>query len=228
MKKQKDVPKPAVMPLEDRETWREQLNLSNFVNTYYQYRDVESLKTGRRLLIIGLGQGLDTQLFRWRGYDVVTYDIDEAFRPDVVGSVHDLSAFADRQFDVAIASHVIEHVAVPYLDRALGEIARVADHALIYLPIGGRPVHFRFTPYILTPGNFNVVFDVRNVFSRPDGVTPKYHLGQHFWEIGRHGWSKRAVRRRLRQHFDIVNEYRNYDMVGSYNFVLRSKRPRPA
>src|ERR1043166_9541771 len=121
-----DVPGPGVMKGPGRESWRRQLNLSNFVNTYYQFRDVEALNAGRRLLIIGVGQGLDTQVFRWRGYDVLTFDIDEALGPDVVGSVHDLAMFEDDRFDVAIASHVVEHIAVPHLDKALSELARVA------------------------------------------------------------------------------------------------------
>src|SRR6266540_4133711 len=104
MSREADVPVPTVMPLPDREAWHQQLNLSNFINSYYQYRDVESLHPGRRMLIIGPGQGLDTQVFKWRGYDVVTLDIDETFSPDVVGSVHDLSMFPARRFDVAIAS----------------------------------------------------------------------------------------------------------------------------
>jgi hypothetical protein len=31
---------PSVMAI-DREIWKEQLHLSNFVNTYYQYRDLK-------------------------------------------------------------------------------------------------------------------------------------------------------------------------------------------
>jgi SAM-dependent methyltransferase len=221
--KQPDIPAPAVMPLADREAWHKQLSLSNFVNSFYQLRDVESLDAGRRMLIIGPGQGLDTQIFRWRGYEVTTFDIDEAFGPDVVGSVHDLSMFGNGQFDVAVASHVVEHVAPALLDTALSEIARVAGHALIYLPVAGRPVHLRFVPHI-TPIDASVVIDVFNFLDAPDGVTPKYCEGQHFWEIGRRGWSRRAVRARLSVHFDVVREYRNYDWVGSYNFVLRSKK----
>src|SRR6266540_1385881 len=225
MSREADVPVPTVMPLPDREAWHQQLNLSNFVNSYYQYRDVESLNTaGRRMLIIGPGQGLDTQVFKWRGYDVVTLDIDERFSPDVVGSVHDLSMFESGRFDVAIASHVVEHVAEPYLDKALSEIARVADHALIYLPLAGRAFHLRLIPGI-TALDASLLFYYRfNPFERPDGTTPKYSEGQHFWEIGLRGWRRRDVRRRLSRHFEIVNEYRNRDWLGSYNFVLRSKR----
>jgi predicted SAM-dependent methyltransferase len=210
------------MPV-DRELWRRQLNLSNFVNTWCQYRDLQSLNCGRRLLIVGPGQGLDTAVLRWAGYEIVTFDIDETFSPDVIGSVHDLSQFSDRQFDVAIASHVLEHLAEPYLDPALSEIARVAKAALVYLPIAGRHASLRFAPGV-TALDLSFTFDMFNYFERPDGRTPRYCDRQHFWEVGLRGWRVRDVVRRLESHFQVVNRYRNRDWNVSYNFVLRSKR----
>src|SRR5262245_30743609 len=104
MKKQ-DIPAPTVMPI-DREQWATQLNLSNFVNTYYQYRDLQRCDACSKILIIGPGQGLDTVVLKWRGYKVTTIDIDGNFAPDYLGSVHNMHKFADGQFDVVIASHV--------------------------------------------------------------------------------------------------------------------------
>ena len=59
-------PRPEVMPL-DREAWFRELHLSNFVNSYYQFRDLQSLREVRSVLVIGPGQGLDTAVLRWRG-----------------------------------------------------------------------------------------------------------------------------------------------------------------
>jgi SAM-dependent methyltransferase len=218
----RSVPAPAVMPI-DRETWAKVLSLSNFINSYYQYRDLQSLERVRRVLVIGPGQGLDTSVFRWRGYDVTTLDIDATFHPDFVGSVHDMSMFADGQFDVVTASHVIEHQAEPYLDSSLREIARVGRHALIYLPVAGRHAQLRLTPGVLGI-DWSVIFDIFNYFHRPDGVTPRYCLQQHFWEIGMRGWRVKDVAHRLECHFEIMKHYRNCDWTVSYNFVLRSKR----
>ena len=198
------------------------MNLSNFVNTYYQYRDVESLNCNKRLLIVGPGQGLDRQFFQWAHYDVVSFDIDAAFEPDHIGSVHDLSIFRDGQFDVAIASHVLEHMAVPYLDSALTELARVARYVLIYLPVGGRFLHCRLVPPC-SSYRLSVVIDFINPFDRSDGVTPRYCAQQHFWELGRPGFSVRAMRRRFSSHFEVLQSYRNHDWPQSHNFVLRSK-----
>lgn len=219
---ERTVPGPAPMPL-DRERWRSELNLSNFVNTYYQYRDLQRLPGCRSVLIAGPGQGLDTQVLRWRGYDVTTFDIDETFQPDHVGSVHDLSIFADARFDAVIASHVLEHMAVPYLEPALRELARVARFSLVYLPVHGRHVQTRFVPGI-RGWDFSFVIDLFNPLRKPDGVTARYMQGQHFWEMGMRGFRLKDMLRRFESHFEILSSYRNRDWLPSHNFVLASRR----
>jgi hypothetical protein len=216
------VPAPTVMPV-DREQWAKQLNLSNFVNSYYQYRDLQTLSGIRRILVVGPGQGLDTQVFRWRGYEVTTLDIDDTFHPDVTASVHDMHMFEDGQFDVVIASHVIEHQAEPYLDSSLAEIARVGRYALIYLPVAGRHFQIRFMPGVLSVDK-SILFDVFNWFHKPDGVTARYCEKQHFWEIGMRGWKVKDVLRRFDSQFHVLSVYRNVDWTPSQNFVLCSKR----
>lgn len=216
------VPEPAVMPV-DRDAWAKQLDLCNFVNSYYQYRDLLRCGPCHSVLLIGPGQGLDTVVLRWRGYEVTTFDIDTTFAPDVVGSVHAMPQFADGQFDAVIASHVLEHLAEPYLDQALEELARVARHAIVYLPLTGRTLHARFTPGFKGL-DFSLLVNYYNYFHRPSGVTARYCQGQHFWEIGMRGYRVRDILRRMHQRFDILEAYRNRDWPGSMNFVLRSRQ----
>ena len=217
-----DAPPPACMPV-NRDQWAQELSLSNFVNSYYQYRDLQRLKDCRKLLIVGPGQGLDTCVLKWRGYEVQTFDIDETFKPDHIGSVHDLSRFADAAFDAVIASHVLEHLALPYLDRCLSELARVARYSLIYLPVHGRHAQLRMTPGF---GGFDWSFiaDIFNWFEKPDGMTPRYMSGQHYWEVGMREFRIRDLVRRFSVHFEILDTYRNRDWLPSQNFVLKSKR----
>ncbi|MHB1240540.1 MAG: class I SAM-dependent methyltransferase [Gammaproteobacteria bacterium] len=215
------VPPPAVMPV-DSEKWASELPLSAFVNAHYQYRDLQTLGPCHEVLVVGPGQGLVPALLRWRGYTVTTLDIDPALNPDHVGSVHDMAMFGDRQFDVVIASHVLEHFAVPYLDRALAEIARVGRHALIYLPVRGRHVSLRFIPDVRNL-DFSLVTDLYNYLERPDGVTARYMEGQHFWEVGMRGFRVRDLLGRLKRKFEVLSHYRNRDWLPSYNFVLRSR-----
>jgi hypothetical protein len=219
-----DIPPPDVMPV-DRDAWAGQLNLSNFINTYYQYRDLQSCGDVRSVLIVGPGQGLDTQVLKWRGYEVITFDIDATFHPDVMGSVHDMHMFPDGRFDAVIASHVLEHLAVPYLDRSLQELARVGNHALVYLPVAGRHVQARILPGFKGI-DLTWIVDLYNYFHRPDGVTPRYCGGQHFWEVGMRGFRVGDLVRRMSQWFEVIAAYRNRDWNPSRNFVLKSRRSR--
>lgn len=212
-------PVPSPMPI-DREEWGKQLNLSNFVNTYYQYRDLQLFKACGRVLIIGPGQGLDAIILKWRGYEVRTFDIDETFSPDFTGSVHDLSFFSDREFDVVIVSHVLEHLPELYLDVALKEISRVGKYALVYLPVHGKHVQFKVS---LGSREYSLIVDLFNFFKKTDGVTARYMGGQHYWEIGVRGYRVRDLTNRLSKHFKIIDSYRNKDWMPSYNFVLESK-----
>ena len=217
-----DVPPPAVMPV-DRGEWAAQLNLSNFINTYYQYRDIQSLQDIKEILIVGPGQGLDTAVLKWRGYKVTTFDIDNTFNPDVIGSVHDLSCFAAKSFDAVIASHVLEHLALPYLDQCLAELSRVGRYCLVYLPVAGR--HFQFRCKMDLKGiDLSLILDLFNYLHKPDGVIPRYCSKQHFWEVGRRGFRVADLLRRFEKRFSVIAHYRNSDWNPSYNFVMKSRQ----
>jgi len=217
----KQTPKPDVMPI-DRVKWYGELHVSNFINSYYQYRDIHECGDVKNILIIGPGQGLDTKILRGQGFAVTTFDIDATFNPDILGSVHDLSMFNDLQFDVVIASHVLEHIPVPYLDQSLKEISRVARWSIIYLPLAGRHFHVH-----LVTGfkgiKMSILFDYFNFFEKPDGVTAKYCQGQHFWEVGLRGFRIKDLIRRFDKDFGVIKHYRNQDWNSSYNFILRSR-----
>jgi predicted SAM-dependent methyltransferase len=206
----------------DMESWSKQLHFSNFANAFAQYDDVTSLGAVSRILIIGPGQGLDCAIFRWRDYEVVTFDVDDRLSPDVMGSVHDLSMFADKSFDVVIASHVLEHVPPSYLDTAIAELSRVAHHALIYLPLAGRTASLRLVPG-LRGWDWTLAVRLFNPFRKPDPNHPVFCQGQHFWEIGRPGYSRRQIAQRLLRKFQIRKVYRNPDWLVSLNYVLSAR-----
>ncbi len=209
------------MPV-DAASWKRRLDLSNFVNAHYQYRDLSERCSAGRVLIVGPGQGLETAVLKWRGYDVVTADVEPTFEPDVICSVHDLSIFASQSFDAVIASHVLEHVPPDLLDTAIGEIARVSRFALVYLPVRGRRIQMRVqSGFGAIDWSFGV--DLFNYFDKPLSGVRKYMAGQHYWEVGVRGYRVSQVRSRLERHFDVRRSYRNPDWPISWNFVLASK-----
>ena len=130
--------------------------------------------------------------------------------------------FGKGDFDAVIASHVLEHLAEPYLESSLKELSRVARYALIYLPVHGRHFHLRFVPGIKN-FDWSVIFDLANPFSKTDGLTPRYMANQHFWEIGIKGYRTSDIKKRVSKFFDVVSIYRNRDWIPSQNFVLKSR-----
>lgn len=207
------VPIPTSMPV-DKKSWLSLLHISNFHNTYYQYRDIRLCTEGRKILLVGPGQGLEVAVLRSRGYEVLTYDIDAEFKPDRVGSVHDLSEFKAREFDIVIASHVLEHMSFAFFDQALQEIARVGQHALIYLPYAGR--HYQA---------FGRIWNISPFWRETSLEKPLHSAGQHFWEIGLKGYSRSFVQEQIARRFEILDAYQNPYWMVSMNFVLRSKKP---
>jgi len=215
------VQAPNVVPV-DREKWIQELDLSNFINTYYQYRDLKALGCIKDVLEIGPGQGFSTIVLKARGYSVKTFDIDRTFNPDHVGSVHDMEMFMDGEFDAVIVSHVLEHIAEPFLNKALKEIARVGKFALVYLPVAGRHCQIRILPGFKSI-DISVVIDIYNRLHKPDGLMPRYCSRQHFWEVGYRGFRAKDVTNRVSRFFEVIGSYRNRDWNPSFNLVLKSR-----
>jgi hypothetical protein len=214
------VPRPHPMPVDAAEYARA-LSPSGFLNAYYQLRDVLSYRP-RRVLVVGVGVGLEPLVLREKfGVEVTTLDVDARFGPDVVGSVHDMAAFADRQFDVVVASHVLEHLPFAYFDQSVDELARVARHAVVYLPFAGRHLELKLT-YAQRVREWAARLRLPPL-ARITGNEPCLQEGHHYWEVGYRGFSPGALARRFERRFTIDRRYHNRDWAYSINFLMTAK-----
>lgn len=196
------------------QSYRSNLSVVNFINAYFQVRDCLTFGP-ENVLIIGAGIGIEPAFLRHLGMQVTVVDLDPELRPDVVGSVEDLSGFDDMQFDVVICSHVLEHLPFECFESTLSEISRVGKNALIFLPIA-----------CLVPElSIGILPLFKKIFRIPVPFSWKKHLfnGEHYWELGTKGYSKSVVRARINDFFDILDEYHNPQWHYSYNFILKSK-----
>jgi hypothetical protein len=208
------------MPV-DAKDYSSKFSLGSFVNAHCQVRD--SLKyQPDRILVIGVGVGLEPVLLRHRFHcDVCTLDIDADFGPDYVGSVHSMKMFSDQQFDVVIASHVLEHLPFSYFRDCLAELARVARHAIVYLPYGGRHLEWK----IILSQRFQYSLRLRlPPWRRVDGEHPDLQQMQHYWECGYPGFSVKRISSIMAEYFRIDETYHNPDWKYSLNFLLTSRR----
>jgi hypothetical protein len=211
---------PRCMPV-DAKQYAGNFSQVNFLNAYYQIRDVLTYHP-EKILIIGVGVGLEPLILRHKfRLDVCSLDIDCGFEPDCVGSVHNMKMFYDQQFDVVIASHVLEHLPFSFFRTCLEELARVAKHAVVYLPYAGRNLEWKFTwAQHCREYGFRVHLPPLRWIS---GQKPELQDGQHYWECGIPGFSKKKISSTIEMYFQIDKMYQNQDWKNSMNFLLTSK-----
>jgi hypothetical protein len=212
------------MPV-DTDAYRNNVGVHHYINAYCQIRDVLSYRP-RKVLIVGPGVGLEPLILRGKyGIEVRTLDIDGEFQPDYVGSVHEMHMFGDRQFDVAVASHVLEHLPFTLFRPSLAELARVAAHAVIYLPHAGRKYELRLVREQRTREHSLRLY-IPPLKTRIDGQHLQLQHGCHYWELGFRGFTVKRIAAILGDYFHVDSAYSNRDWDYSYNFTLTSRERR--
>lgn len=91
----------------------------------YQFRLLhQEFETGR-VLEVGGGAGITSQILRSLGHEVVVVDVDSKLKPDLVASITDLP-LKDEEFDIFACYQVLEHLKWELAEQAVRELARIA------------------------------------------------------------------------------------------------------
>jgi len=191
---------------------------NNFLAMYQQVNAIANINP-EKILEIGMGNGNITLLLRNFGYNVTTCDFDKTLKPDFVADIRDLP-FKDNSFDAILACEVLEHIPFHNVPKALSELRRVTKkHVIISLPYSCISFGALFKLKIPFIGRF---FDF--VFYFPyDWLNPKKFKfnGEHYWEIGRKGHSKRRILRLLKKYFRVVGHYPELIQAEHHFFILK-------
>ena len=183
-----------------------------FVSYYWQLKEVLALQP-RSVLEVGAGDRVFGNFIK--NNTTVQYacvDIAEDLQPDFVGSVLSLP-FADKSHDIVCAFEVLEHLPFDKFDKALTELARVArTHVAISIPHFGPMFSFSlkvpFLPQIRLA--FKIPFPKRHAFN-----------GQHYWELGKRGYTTSLIRQKLSVHGDIVRDFVPFGNPYHHFFVVK-------
>ncbi|MFQ5413512.1 MAG: class I SAM-dependent methyltransferase [Phycisphaerae bacterium] len=205
-----DVPRRPVQV--DASHYREAyMTLPRLLACWHQAKTVSACR-GQRVLEVGPGPGLTTWLLRRWGFDVVTVDIDPALRPTFTADIVRLP-FGDGAFDSVLAAEVLEHLPFAQFQPALRELGRVVrGHLVITIPYRTIGIAAGVNVPLLEPRFVTVGWPWRRRH-RFDG--------QHYWEMGRPGYGRRAVRSAIRAAgLHIVREFRSPLSLFCYGFVL--------
>ena len=167
------------------------------------------------VLEVGIGENVVGQYLKTNtDIEYISADFAKDLSPDVIADVCALP-FRDEQFDLSCAFEVLEHLPFEDFNTALGELARVSKkYVLISLPHFGPAVKFLLKLPFLPEWHF--------AFKIP---FPRVHIfnGQHYWEIGKRGYSVSRIREILCRRFIICGEFIPFENQYHHFFVLEKK-----
>ena len=148
---------------------------------WHQIDEIHGLQP-TTVLEIGIGSGLVSEFLRWRGFSIVTLDIDIRLHPRITGSILALP-FHDSAFELVTCFQVIEHLPYSAFQLILSGIRSVAaKYALISLPDNSR--NKKLLIDISFVGTFRAMAHLIPWFKAPNIDFD----GQHYWGIGSLGY----------------------------------------
>jgi 2-polyprenyl-3-methyl-5-hydroxy-6-metoxy-1,4-benzoquinol methylase len=185
--------------------------------TSYWHQITETLALAlKTVLIIGIGDNIVGKLLAAQGVQVYTFDFDKNLHPDFEGDVAEIDAvLRDKQFDVILCCQVLEHLPHDRFEAILQQLAQHAGHVIISLPYSAMKYKIELKlPVIKT---IKVKVYVHKFFKKH-----KFD-GEHYWEIGTRGHTKRSILKSMKKFFAVAKWY-----VAPYNpyhvfFILRKK-----
>jgi len=184
-----------------------------WVSYYYQLQEVLDLSP-QTILEIGVGDGVFKQYIKNNtNIQYTNTDIAEDLKPDVVGTIENLS-FKNDSFDIVCAFEVLEHLPFEKFEGSLMELKRVSSrHVIISLP--------HFGPAIKLSFKIPFIEETKFAFKIP---FPKVHIfnGEHYWEIGKKGYPAYKIRAILKKYFVIKKDFVPFENQYHHFYVLEN------
>jgi hypothetical protein len=167
------------------------------------------------VLEVGVGAQIFSTIAALYRIPVTTVDIEPAFNPDHVASILKLP-FADGQFDISVTFQTLEHLPIDEAMAGLGELVRVSRrYVIISLP--DITEIWRYLLHVPKIGIRQFTISRKRLWPRPVAL-----FDEHYWEIGRPGFSVREVVAQLqKQGVECLRTYRVFENPYHRFFILR-------
>jgi len=185
--------------------------IERWLSYWHQIDEIDRLKPSQTLEI-GPGNNFINDYLRRLGYNVKTLDINQANRPDVIGSVLELP-FADNSFDLILCAEVLEHLPFSEFEKALGELRRVSKkYVILSLPRWGWLFYIKLKlPFL----------NYLKLYFKLSGIKKHKSGGEHFWEVGKIGYPLKKIKNLIKEKkFKIIKDYLDPDSPYHHFFIL--------
>jgi hypothetical protein len=177
-------------------------NFDGYVNVgrwnSYWHQIVETMAFNpKKVLIIGIGDNIVGEVLAKQGVKVYTFDFDKELHPDFVGNIIDINnVLLNHHFDVVLCCQVLEHLPYEKFGSILQKLRQIADNVIISLPYS--PINFLLTIKLPLIGSARVDINIHRFYK-------KLKINdEHYWEIGRKGYTKRKIMKSISNFFAIT------------------------
>jgi ubiquinone/menaquinone biosynthesis C-methylase UbiE len=187
-----------------------------WMSYWYQTKEISSKADIKTVLDVGPGTTFMHDVLKIHRPDIEykTLDIAQDIQPDFIGEVTAIP-LPDNAYDAVTAFQVLEHIQFSDFEPALLEMKRVSKkYVFVSLPHFGTSLELQFRIPPFKP--------VQLFFKIP---RPKTHVfgGQHYWEIGKKGYSPKRIRDIMQKHFTIIDEYVPFENQYHHFYILEIK-----
>lgn len=186
-----------------------------FCSYWHQINEVAALRP-KTLLVIGNGDGIATDVIRraCKGIEITTFDFDASLSPDIVGDICSIGKSVQGTFDCILCCQVLEHVEYKYFSDILRQFAAISENIVMSIPCQCR--------------TFGFALDLPKLHVSKFWYPQKLHKthvfdGQHYWEAGTRGYSKRRVEAAITEWFDIRSSYHVHEKPWHLFYILKRK-----
>jgi len=186
-----------------------------FCSYWHQISEVAALAP-KTLLVIGKGDGIVTDIIRraCEGIRITTFDYDASLSPDIVGDICTIGETVQDHFDCILCCQVLEHVEYKHFSDILRQLATLSDHVVMSIPCQCR--------------TFGIQLDLPKLHVGKFWYPEKLHKthvfdGQHYWEAGTRGYSKKKIAAAISEHFAIQKSFHVPEKPWHLFYILKKR-----
>jgi len=195
--------------------------------TYWHQANEILGKSPKKILEVGMGNGIVTSILKCYGIAAVKADINESLQPDVVVSITELDrCFEEGEFPFTLCARVLQHLPFSEFERALSQLRFVTQkYVLLTLPVETCRFYTRFRITGSKPFTLSIGFPLvlKRFLQRILRITENSQK-QNFWKINQSRQQSMAnVRRIIEKHFLVEKAYQVPEDMAHAFFVLRKK-----